>query len=108
MTEYVRVRFCGSYPGIVGTDSVKYGPFEDGDTAEMPEDSAEVLIARGNAEKVEETSDDNFDFRSATGIAPDVEVVEWVEDTDPKQPKKIRLYHNGTDYGVFVKESDER
>ena len=27
MTGYVRVRFCGSCPEIVGIDSVKYGPF---------------------------------------------------------------------------------
>ena len=107
MTGYVRVRFCGSCPEIVGTDSVKYGPFQDGDTAEMPKDSAEVLIARGNAEKVDETGDGSFDFESATGIAPAVEVVEWVEDTDPTEPKKIKLHHNGTEFGTFVKERND-
>ena len=48
----------------------------------------------------------SFDFESATGIAPAVEVVEWVEDTEPTEPKKIRLHHNGTDLGTFVKDSE--
>ena len=51
-------------------------------------------------------TEENFDFESATGIKPGVEVVEWVEDTDPKQPKRIRLHHNGTEFGTFVKDSE--
>jgi hypothetical protein len=51
-------------------------------------------------------AEENFDFESASGIAPAVEVVEWVEGTDPHVPKKIRLYHDGMEYGIFVKESE--
>ena len=51
-------------------------------------------------------TEENFDFESATGIKPGVEVVEWVEDTEPTEPKKIRLHHNGTEFGTFVKESE--
>lgn len=43
----------------------------------------------------------NFDFESATGIPPSVEVVEWVDNSDPAVPKKIKLYHDGTEYGTF-------
>ena len=34
------------------------------------------LIARGNAKKSGKPSDESFDFESATGIKPGVEVVE--------------------------------
>lgn len=51
-------------------------------------------------------NNDVFDFESATGIAPAVEVLEWADDSDPAVPKKIKLHHNGTDFGTFVKESE--
>jgi len=103
-TEYIELRFCNRVPEFTGTDLETHGPFQVGDTAKIPKDSAEVLIARGSAEKAGETGDGSFDFESATGIAPAVEVVEWVEDTEPHEPKKIKLHHNGTEFGTFVKE----
>lgn len=108
--EYVRVRFCDRVPEVTGVDLEVYGPFEEGDTAEIPKDNADILIARGKAETIEEATEDSFDFESATGIAPAVEVLEWKErndETSPNIPKKIRLHHNGTEYGTFVKECDQ-
>ena len=107
-TEYLRVRFCGSIPEFTGTDLEVHGPFQNGDTAEIPKDNADVLVARGNAEKITEEASDCFDFESATGIAPAVEVVEWVEESDPAVPKKIKLHHDGTEFGTFVKGGGER
>lgn len=59
-------------------------------------------------EDEDENLESNFDFECATGIAPAVEVVEWVEDSDPAVPKKIKLHHDGTEFGTFVKGEEEK
>jgi hypothetical protein len=51
MTDYVEVEFESSCPEFMGTDLESYGPFEEGDTAEIPEDNAEILVNRGQAEE---------------------------------------------------------
>jgi len=36
----------------MGTDLESYGPFDEGDQAVIPDDNAEILVNRGNAEEV--------------------------------------------------------
>ncbi|EMA11587.1 hypothetical protein SAMN05443574_103325 [Haloarcula vallismortis] len=50
---YERVEFLTECPEFMGTDLEVYGPFDEGDTAEVPEDNAEILVNRGNAERTE-------------------------------------------------------
>ena len=57
MTDYVEVRFEDSCPDFMGTDLESYGPFEEGDLAEIPEDNAEILIGRGQAEEHEKSEE---------------------------------------------------
>lgn len=47
---YNIVKINSDVPEFMGTDLEAYGPFEDGDQAEVPEDNAEILDNRGNAE----------------------------------------------------------
>jgi len=42
--EYVKVRFLKEIPAIVGADMKTYGPFKEGDIAELPKENAEVLV----------------------------------------------------------------
>jgi len=51
--EKLSVRIIKPIPEIVGADSIEYGPFKEDDVAELPKDSARILIERGFAEKVE-------------------------------------------------------
>lgn len=37
-------------PEFMGTDLESYGPYDQGDVAEVPKDNAEVLVNRGSAE----------------------------------------------------------
>lgn len=37
-------------PEFMGTDLESYGPFEEGEEVEIPEDNAEILVNRGSAE----------------------------------------------------------
>lgn len=53
LTEYISVEILKETPEFMGADLERYGPFEEGDKAEIPEYNAEVLIERGNAEQVE-------------------------------------------------------
>ena len=53
MTDYIKVEFDSSCPEFMGTDLESYGPFEEGDVAEIPADNAEILIGRGQAEEHE-------------------------------------------------------
>ena len=53
-TEYTELRFCNRVPEFTGTDLDTYGPFQVGDTAKIPKDSADILIARGNVEVEEQ------------------------------------------------------
>ncbi|MFB6193098.1 MAG: hypothetical protein ABEK00_02505 [Candidatus Nanohaloarchaea archaeon] len=49
---YTQVRITSDVPEFMGTDLETYGPFEEGDKTEIPEDNAEILVNRGNAEEV--------------------------------------------------------
>lgn len=46
------VRITSEVPEFMGTDLEAYGPFEEGEEAEIPEDNAEILVNRGNAEQL--------------------------------------------------------
>jgi len=46
------VKIKSDVPEFMGTDLEAYGPFEEGDQAEVPEDNAEILENRGNAEVI--------------------------------------------------------
>ena len=48
---YQKVEIISGVPEFMGTDLESYGPFEQGDKAVIPEDNAEILINRGNAEE---------------------------------------------------------
>ena len=50
-SDYVIVKIKKSVPEFMGTDLETYGPFEEGDEAEIPRENAEILINRGNAEE---------------------------------------------------------
>lgn len=50
---YEIVKIVAQVPEFMGTDLETYGPFDEGEEAEIPEDNAEILINRGNAEAVE-------------------------------------------------------
>lgn len=54
MTDYTKVRFTSECPEFTGTDLESYGPFEEGDEAELPEDNAEIVVNRGTAEEIED------------------------------------------------------
>lgn len=49
---YNIVKINSDVPEFMGTDLEAYGPFEEGDQAEVPEDNAEILENRGNAEVI--------------------------------------------------------
>lgn len=49
---YKIVKINSDVPEFMGTDLEAYGPFEEGDQAEVPEDNAEILENRGNAEVI--------------------------------------------------------
>ena len=50
--DKVEVEFSGEVPKFMGTDLEEYGPFEEGDTAEVPEDNAEILVEKDKAERL--------------------------------------------------------
>jgi DNA replication initiation complex subunit (GINS family) len=47
----VKVKFLMPFPSIIGSDMVHYGPFKDGDVADMPLDNAKVLVDEEAAEE---------------------------------------------------------
>lgn len=51
--DYEMVKIKSEVPEFMGTDLETYGPFKEGEEVKVPEDNAEILINRGNAEKVE-------------------------------------------------------
>lgn len=51
---YKLVKIKSDVPEFMGTDLEAYGPFDEGEEVEIPEDNAEILVNRGNAELVEE------------------------------------------------------
>ena len=50
---YEMVKIISDVPEFMGTDLESYGPFEEGEEVEIPEDNAEILVNRGNAEEIE-------------------------------------------------------
>lgn len=50
---YLIVKIISDVPEFMGTDLESYGPFEEGEEVEIPEDNAEILVNRGNAEEIE-------------------------------------------------------
>jgi DNA replication initiation complex subunit (GINS family) len=42
--EYVKIRFLKDIPAIVGADMKTYGPFKEGEIAELPKPNAEALV----------------------------------------------------------------
>lgn len=51
--EMETIMATGEIPEFMGTDLESYGPFESGEQAEVPPENAEILVNRGNAERVE-------------------------------------------------------
>jgi DNA replication initiation complex subunit (GINS family) len=49
---YEKVEIVSKVPEFMGTDLESYGPFEEGEKAELPEENADILVNRGSAEKV--------------------------------------------------------
>jgi DNA replication initiation complex subunit (GINS family) len=50
---YEVVKITSEVPEFMGTDLEPYGPFEEGEEASIPEENAEILVNRGNAEVLE-------------------------------------------------------
>ena len=50
--EKIMVRFLTQFPSIIGPDMVHYGPFKEGDTADIPADNARILIEKEAAEEI--------------------------------------------------------
>ena len=50
---YQIVKIISDVPEFMGTDLESYGPFEEGEEVQIPEDNAEILVNRGNAEEIE-------------------------------------------------------
>ncbi len=51
---YKIVKTTSDVPEFMGTDLEAYGPFDEGEEIEIPDDNAEILVNRGNAELIEE------------------------------------------------------
>lgn len=50
---YELVKIISDVPEFMGTDLESYGPFDEGEEVELPEENADILVNRGSAEKVE-------------------------------------------------------
>lgn len=50
---YESLEITSDVPEFMGTDLEEYGPFEEGDEVEVPEENAEILVNRGSAERKE-------------------------------------------------------
>lgn len=48
---YEKVQIVSQVPEFMGTDLESYGPFDEGEEAEIPEENAEILVNRGSAER---------------------------------------------------------
>lgn len=48
----VKVKITSEVPEFMGTDLESYGPYEEGQEAEVPEENAEILVNRGSAEEL--------------------------------------------------------
>lgn len=49
---YEIVKITSNVPEFMGTDLESYGPFDEGEEVELPEENADILVNRGSAEKV--------------------------------------------------------
>lgn len=49
---YQKIKITTEVPEFMGTDLEPYGPFEAGEKVKVPEENAEILINRGNAEEI--------------------------------------------------------
>lgn len=49
---YILVKITSDVPEFMGTDLNTYGPFDEGEEVQIPEDNAEILVNRGNAEEI--------------------------------------------------------
>lgn len=50
---YSLVKTTSDVPEFMGTDLEAYGPFDEGEKVKIPDDNAEILINRGNAEMID-------------------------------------------------------
>lgn len=50
---YEKVEIVSEVPEFMGTDLETYGPFNEGEEVKVPEENAEILVNRGNAEMIE-------------------------------------------------------
>ncbi|MFB6213492.1 MAG: hypothetical protein ABEJ07_02945 [Candidatus Nanohaloarchaea archaeon] len=48
---YESIEITSHVPEFMGTDLEEYGPFDEGDEVEIPEENAEILVNRGSAER---------------------------------------------------------
>lgn len=51
--KLIEIAITADVPEFMGVDMSVYGPYEDGDTATVPEENADVLIEKDSAERVE-------------------------------------------------------
>jgi DNA replication initiation complex subunit (GINS family) len=51
---YTFVKTTSEVPEFMGTDLEAYGPFDEGEEVKIPDDNAEILVNRGNAELIKE------------------------------------------------------
>ncbi|MFB6116518.1 MAG: hypothetical protein ABEK10_03310 [Candidatus Nanosalina sp.] len=51
---YTLVRTTSEVPEFMGTDLEAYGPFDKGEEVQIPDDNAEILVNRGNAERIKD------------------------------------------------------
>ncbi|WP_414836938.1 hypothetical protein [Candidatus Nanohalococcus occultus] len=47
---YTKVKITSEVPEFMGTDLESYGPYDEGEEVQIPEDNAEILVNRGSAE----------------------------------------------------------
>jgi DNA replication initiation complex subunit (GINS family) len=50
-TPKVRIKFLAALPAVIGIDLVHYGPFNEGESSDMPLQNAKILIEQGIAEE---------------------------------------------------------
>lgn len=50
--EKAKLKFVSAVPAVIGTDLVHYGPFNEGDTADIPLENARILVEQGIAEEI--------------------------------------------------------
>lgn len=51
--KYTLIRFNNSSPPLVGIDGINYGPFQENDIANMPQQNAKILIFEKIAEEID-------------------------------------------------------